>query len=170
MCAGRNKQNINRPTEHEALNMKSCHSGTQIMSFRYTKYKINFTRLWLKLHLLAFLLFEAPTTAVNICTIPSFTFWVSPVGISHTLEPSLSTSLKFSIENTRQYERCQYHPAPYDHRVHYHPVVYPYSSDSLSPTTVCLQQVQISSLFFWYFRLYLCLLMSSAFLFVLTFS
>jgi hypothetical protein len=140
------------------------------MSFRYTKYKINFTHLWLKLHLLAFLLFEAQITAVNLYTIPSFTFWVSPVGISHTHEPSFSISPEFSIENTRQYGRCQYHhPAPYDHTVHYH-LIYPYSSDSLSPTTVCLQQAHMSSLFFWYFRLYKCLLMSSAFLFVLTFS
>jgi len=139
------------------------------MSFRYTKYKIKFTHLWLKLLLLAFLLLEAQTTAANLCKIQSFTFGVSPVGISHTLEPSFSISPKFSIENTLQYGRCQYHPAPYNHTVHYHSI-YQYSSDLQSPTTACLQQVLMSSFFFGTFAFVWVCLMSSAFLFVLMFS
>lgn len=65
------------------------------MSFRYSKYKIIFTHLWFKLLLLAFLFLEVQIKDGILCTFPSFTFRVSPAGISHTPEPSFSISPKF---------------------------------------------------------------------------
>jgi len=140
------EQNINKTTGHETLNLKSCHSGTQNTKLISHTCDLNYF-FW---HL------SCLKHKVSLCTIPPFTFGVSPVWISHTHEPSFSISPKFSIENTRQYGRCQYHPAPYNHS--------PLSSDlsiflGFAISNYCLA-------FYSFFLFYWCSCCSSEFCFV----